>query len=162
MSLTFMNTPTDEAKVVMFPQPGWTKPKLLEDFPWDPELGTPHGVSGDRGIREPVDLLEQAIFVDDSITVTYSDVPHPSHPQPEGEALLKEREETHGPYAIKCEIIMAIMREIEGHRGGLDDMQNVSLDMIIHKMGRILAGDPNCKDHWDDIAGYARLISKSL
>jgi hypothetical protein len=35
-----------------------------------------------------------------------------------------------------------------------------ALDMIAHKIGRILAGNPMYKDHWDDIAGYATLVSK--
>ena len=34
--------------------------------------------------------------------------------------------------------------------------------MIAHKIGRILAGNPDFKDHWDDIAGYAVLISQRV
>ena len=34
--------------------------------------------------------------------------------------------------------------------------------MILHKIGRILAGDPNHKDHWVDIAGYANLPIKEI
>jgi hypothetical protein len=34
--------------------------------------------------------------------------------------------------------------------------------MICYKMGRILSGDSNNLDHWDDIAGYATLVSKIL
>ena len=34
--------------------------------------------------------------------------------------------------------------------------------MIAHKIGRILAGDPNHIDHWLDIAGYATLVAKEL
>lgn len=37
-----------------------------------------------------------------------------------------------------------------------------SLDMILHKISRILSGDPCTKDHWADIAGYARLIADKL
>lgn len=32
-----------------------------------------------------------------------------------------------------------------------------ALDMIFHKIGRILNGDPNYKDSWHDISGYAKL-----
>jgi hypothetical protein len=39
----------------------------------------------------------------------------------------------------------------------LMDDQRETLDMIAHKIGRILAGDPNVEDHWKDIAGYATL-----
>jgi hypothetical protein len=130
-----------------------SKPELLkrlDEIGWpihaSPDLGKPYGdINGQVGTSIANPPEEE---VND--LARYKD------------ALLDEREITHGPYAIKCEIIMAIMREIEGYRGGLDDVQNVSLDMIIHKMGRILAGDPNHKDHWADIAGYATLVSKSL
>ena len=37
-----------------------------------------------------------------------------------------------------------------------------ALEMIQHKIGRILNGDPNYADSWDDIAGYATLVSKIL
>lgn len=34
--------------------------------------------------------------------------------------------------------------------------------MIATKVGRILSGDQNHKDSWDDLAGYARLISEQI
>lgn len=37
-----------------------------------------------------------------------------------------------------------------------------SLDMIAHKIGRILNGDPYYDDSWVDIAGYATLVANSL
>lgn len=40
--------------------------------------------------------------------------------------------------------------------------QKESIDMIMHKVGRILNGDPNYKDSWTDIIGYARLIEETL
>jgi len=36
------------------------------------------------------------------------------------------------------------------------------LHMIFHKLGRIAAGSRVFQDHWDDIAGYATLVSRSL
>ena len=41
------------------------------------------------------------------------------------------------------------------------DMQE-SLDMIFHKIGRIVNGDHFYADSWIDIAGYAKLISDRL
>jgi hypothetical protein len=35
-----------------------------------------------------------------------------------------------------------------------------SLEMIAHKIGRILNGDPTYADSWHDIAGYATLVEK--
>ena len=37
-----------------------------------------------------------------------------------------------------------------------------SLDMIVHKIGRILNGDPYYKDSWHDIIGYARLVEQII
>ena len=37
-----------------------------------------------------------------------------------------------------------------------------ALEMIAHKIGRIVNGDPHYVDSWDDIAGYAQLVSKEL
>ena len=40
--------------------------------------------------------------------------------------------------------------------------QKEALEMIAHKIGRILNGDPNYADSWDDIAGYAKLVGDRL
>lgn len=40
--------------------------------------------------------------------------------------------------------------------------QKEAIDMICHKLGRILCGDPNFVDHWHDIAGYATLVENVL
>ena len=40
--------------------------------------------------------------------------------------------------------------------------QQEALDMICHKVGRIVNGDPDYIDSWDDIAGYARLVADRL
>ncbi|NCX92511.1 MAG: hypothetical protein EBX03_13180 [Rhodobacteraceae bacterium] len=37
-----------------------------------------------------------------------------------------------------------------------------ALDMIAHKIGRIVNGDPRYKDSWTDLAGYATLVEKTL
>ena len=34
--------------------------------------------------------------------------------------------------------------------------------MILQKLARAFNGNPNKKDTWDDIAGYATLVSKTL
>lgn len=40
--------------------------------------------------------------------------------------------------------------------------QREALEMIAHKIGRILNGDPDYIDSWDDIAGYAKLVADRL
>lgn len=41
----------------------------------------------------------------------------------------------------------------------LSDDKRESLDMIVHKIGRILNGDPEFHDSWHDIVGYAQLAA---
>lgn len=37
-----------------------------------------------------------------------------------------------------------------------------ALDMIVHKIGRILSGaDPHDPQHWEDVAGYAHAAMRS-
>jgi hypothetical protein len=40
--------------------------------------------------------------------------------------------------------------------------QQEALDMICHKIGRIINGDPDYADSWHDIAGYAQLVANRL
>lgn len=79
-------------------------------------------------------------------------------------ALLNERQRTHGDYTEHALITQELKHTIQGttRYWQLQPTQREALDMITHKIGRILAGDPNFKDHWDDIAGYARLVAERL
>jgi hypothetical protein len=82
------------------------------------------------------------------------------------QALLEARGRTHGNYEVHALITQDLKRVITHHVADLDrrlddDMQE-SLDMITHKIGRIIAGDPGFADHWADIAGYAQLVARCL
>ena len=44
----------------------------------------------------------------------------------------------------------------------LESDQLEALDMIAHKIARIINGDPNYADNWIDIAGYATLVANRL
>lgn len=44
----------------------------------------------------------------------------------------------------------------------LDADMKESLEMLAHKVGRILNGDPEYSDSWHDIAGYSQLVDKRL
>lgn len=37
-----------------------------------------------------------------------------------------------------------------------------ALEMVAHKIGRILNGDPNYHDSWHDIIGYTKLVADTL
>lgn len=47
-------------------------------------------------------------------------------------------------------------------RNGLSVEKLEALEMIFHKIARILNGDPNYADSWIDIAGYAKLVADEL
>lgn len=40
--------------------------------------------------------------------------------------------------------------------------QKEALEMVVHKIGRILNGDPDYIDSWTDIIGYTRLVEARL
>lgn len=78
--------------------------------------------------------------------------------------LLKEREKTHGDFfcnSLYSQSLKMIMKSSKNW-DGLSEFKKESLEMIVHKIGRILAGDSNCEDHWDDIAGYSKLVSNKI
>lgn len=81
----------------------------------------------------------------------------------EVEAILAQRGQSYGPFPRHAEItqkLKQVMRE-HGYLNLAPD-QVECLDMLAHKVGRILNGNPDIVDHWDDIAGYSRLVSKRL
>lgn len=82
----------------------------------------------------------------------------------EMQELLIVRGKTHGDFAHHATITQELKDTITSFGDGifwdkLDYCQRESIHMIVHKIGRILAGDPNFKDHWDDIGGYAKLVA---
>ena len=80
------------------------------------------------------------------------------------EALLAEREKTHGRFAEVARLsqgLKSVMASSDRWRR-LSPEQKETLEMISLKLARILAGDPNFADHWTDIAGYAQLSIENL
>lgn len=83
---------------------------------------------------------------------------------PDIDTLLRDRHATHGDYAVHADITqrLKIVMRLQPGWLRLNAMQGEALEMIAHKIGRILAGKPDFQDHWDDIAGYARLVSQRI
>lgn len=75
------------------------------------------------------------------------------------EGLVGRREYSHGPFEGSA----ALAQKLKGgYRDGwgwgrLSYGQREALEQIASKIARILTGDPNHLDHWDDLAGYALL-----
>ena len=76
---------------------------------------------------------------------------------------LKERQKTHGNFKTHAEISQKLKAVLWEHGyQELEADQIEALEMICHKIARILNGNPNHKDHWHDIAGYSTLIADRL
>ena len=76
-------------------------------------------------------------------------------------SILTDRGKTHGDYsrhAATTQCLKSVMRHTLNW-GDLTPDQTEALEMIAHKIGRILNGDPNHEDHWVDISGYATLAA---
>lgn len=72
--------------------------------------------------------------------------------------LTDERRKQHGDWRHQAGIARSIKKIIDFEASdSLTAGQREALDMIAVKISRILSGDPNHADHWDDIAGYAYL-----
>ena len=80
------------------------------------------------------------------------------------EEILEERGSRYGTFKTHAMITQSLkdcMQECPNWYL-LDAHHKEALEMIQHKIGRILNGDPNYLDSWDDIAGYATLVSKII
>ena len=78
--------------------------------------------------------------------------------------ILEEREVTHGDFEMKSIWIQEIMENLV-ELNSWEDMsadQRESIHMILVKLSRIIYGNHNHVDHWNDIAGYANLVSERL
>lgn len=83
------------------------------------------------------------------------------------DATLAERGSRYGKFKDHAEITQKLKNQIADFRfihkkPPLSPDQQEALDMICHKIGRIVNGDPNYADSWLDIAGYAKLVADRL
>lgn len=87
--------------------------------------------------------------------------------QAETAALVAARGKTHGAWVDNAGVaqeLKGVLRRAaharrERGQPDLTERQKESLEMICHKMGRIMAGDASFPDHWDDIGGYAKIAN---
>ena len=80
------------------------------------------------------------------------------------DATLSERGARYGSFSeharITQNIKAAMVDSPNWHK--LDDDMKEALEMIAHKAGRILNGDPMYHDSWYDIIGYTKLVADRL
>lgn len=85
--------------------------------------------------------------------------------------ILQERGSRYGRFMDHADLTQGLKHLVREHRpegqaatnySCMKPDQQEAVDMILHKLGRIVNGDPDYIDSWDDIAGYARLVADRL
>ena len=79
---------------------------------------------------------------------------------------LDARAVEYGKFIEGAEVMQMLKRVVLNALNNRDKTlahdQAEAMDMIIHKIGRIVNGNPDVVDHWLDIAGYAKLVADRL
>jgi hypothetical protein len=77
------------------------------------------------------------------------------------EETLKERGTRYGDFCRHAQISQDLKDVVDRFASDtLHSIHREAIDMILHKLARILNGDPNYADSWHDIAGYATLVEQ--
>lgn len=80
------------------------------------------------------------------------------------DTTLAERGTRYGDFPGHAKITQSLKRAMAAspNWASLADDQREALEMVAHKIGRILNGDANYHDSWHDIIGYTRLVEARL
>lgn len=80
------------------------------------------------------------------------------------DATLVERGNRYGDFVGHATITQGIKHAMinSPNWNTLSDDMKEALEMVAHKIGRILNGDPEYHDSWHDIIGYTRLVEERL
>jgi hypothetical protein len=82
------------------------------------------------------------------------------------DVTLDARAVEYGKFIEGAEVMQMLKRVVQNALSNRDKVlahdQAEAMDMIIHKIGRIVNGNPDVVDHWLDIAGYAKLVADRL
>ena len=78
--------------------------------------------------------------------------------------IITERGSNYGRFEDGAEIMQQLKHIAHTSQGWkrMGSNQREAMDMILHKIGRIMNGNPNYADSWIDIEGYSKLISDWL
>jgi len=80
--------------------------------------------------------------------------------------ILGERAKAYGAFRDNARLAQALKRAMADHAQDMgttfSDDQWEALEMIATKISRIVNGDPENVDQWDDIAGYATLVADRM
>ena len=140
----------------MVPMP---EPKLTRRVTVSPSqigIARAMGVPLDEYVKEG---LKQGVF-------KYDDEREPEVEAADVDETLDERAKDYGKFKDGAALMQGIKRLLADHAAKHDktfaDDQWEALEMIVHKIGRIVNGNPDKVDSWVDIAGYATLIADRL
>ena len=78
-------------------------------------------------------------------------------------ALLADRHTTHGDFdqnAIYAQELRSLFRS-SPRWPEIPPVQREALDNIATKLSRILSGQGDCAQHWEDVEGYSRLAREA-
>lgn len=75
---------------------------------------------------------------------------------------LNERGKRYGSFKGHAEVAqrlkVVVQEELETREKFLSPVQQEAVDMILHKLARIVNGDANYIENWRDICGYSQLV----
>ena len=142
----------------------WQPPELLPV----PEIPVPKRVTVSRAQLEIAKKLgvSPEEFVKAGLKSGVLEYDKPEAEGTDVDEVLDQRAVDYGKFKDGAELMQALKRTLAAHaqRHGktFADDQWEALEMIVHKIGRIVNGNPDKVDHWTDIAGYAKLVADRL
>jgi hypothetical protein len=96
----------------------------------------------------------------------YDDELEPAVEESGIDETLNERAQDYGKFKDGAALMQGIKRLLadhaRAHNKTFADDQWEALEMIVHKIARIVNGNPDKVDSWTDIAGYAKLVADRL
>jgi hypothetical protein len=113
--------------------------------------------------------IKPEVFVEEGLkagVLQYDDERDFTGEETDIDETLDDRAKDYGKFIEGAEIMQMLKRivhnyiEARGTKLAFD--QREAIDMIIHKLGRIINGNPDKVDTWVDIAGYAKLVADRL
>jgi len=79
-------------------------------------------------------------------------------------AITNERGSQYGDFNVQGSISQQLkdVARKSPNWNKMDAAKKEGIDMILHKISRILCGNPNHEDSWVDVEGYASIVRERL
>lgn len=88
----------------------------------------------------------------------------PQVKESETTAVLRERGQRYGLFSEQARIAQSLKNALRAEKGfyKLSEVQKEALEMVMHKIARMLNGDPTYDDNVVDIMGYTELMLRHM